>query len=287
MFCPYHPDQPVQFDVPADKVGPEGLTAWLGGCCGLPVWICPEGLLQPIEARYCVTHGEERPHPERQAHELGLMPPPRLVRRSLELPAMSDGLSAPCLAGNVLVYLTEKQRLVALDMGSDATVFLAEDVLQASLRVERGMIRAALRIRSGVRYLAWDVRDVREALADYTEVSGQPTGGAGSNLLGLPFNRTRLHVGAGLVRLVVEHDPVEDALAETYHAVTGSWPGPWLIRRTANPKGPPVHDIDIRPQDLWQVPVPIPGGVLMLGVLRVRGAFVAGALVLPNLGAVA
>ncbi|MEZ4316074.1 MAG: hypothetical protein R3F61_01155 [Myxococcota bacterium] len=248
------------------------------------MWVCPEGDLQPIEARYCVSHGEERPHPERMAHEVGLSAPPRLVRRPLELPAMSDGLSSPCLAGNVLAYLTEKGRLVAVDMASDATVFLADDVLQASLRLERGMIRAALRIESGVRYLAWDVRDIRDALADYAEVSGKPTGGAGSNLLGLPHNRTRLHVGAGLVRLVVEHDPVEGELAEVYHDVTGSWPGPWLIRRTANPQGPPVHDIDLRPQDLWQVPVPIPGGILVLGVARVNGEFLTGALAIPNLG---
>jgi len=285
MFCPYHPGQPVTLALPPDALGAEGINTWLSGCCGLPVWICPEGELQPIEARYCVSHGEERPHPEKMAHEMGLVPAPRMVRRALELPAMSDGLSAPCMVGNVLVYLTEKGRLVAVDMVSDAAVFLAEDVLQASLRLERGMVRAALRIESGVRYLAWDVREVREALAEFTEISGHPTGGAGSNLLGLPHNRTRLHVGAGLVRLVVEHDPVDGALAEVYKEVTGSFPGPWLIRRTVNPQGPPVHDIDLRPTDLWQVPVPIPGGVLILGVVRAFGEVIAGALAIPNLGA--
>lgn len=257
---------------------------WLQGCCGLPAWVCPEGEIHPVEARFCVFHGEERPHPERMAHERkgAAVPRPRLVRRALELAPMADGLSTPCLAGNVLVYLTEKNRLVAVDLASDAHALLAEDILQASLRLERGEVRAALRIASGVRYLAWDVRDLRDAIADYREVSARPTGGAGSNLLGLPHNRTRLHMGAGLVRLVVEHDPVDGALAEIYREVTGSFPGPWLIRRTANPEGIPVHDIDLRPQDLWQVPIPIPGGVLLMGVLRVRGATVSGALAVPN-----
>lgn len=258
---------------------------WLDGCCGLPAWVCPEGQLHPIEANFCTLHGEERPHPERMLHERLGGRPPRVVRRSLELMPASDGLSTPCLAGNVLVYLSDTGRLVAVDMASESTVFLAEDVLQASCRIDRGWVRAALRLQSGVRYRAWDVRDLRDGLADYTEVDSTASGGAGSNLLGLPHNLTRLHMGSGLVRLVVEHDPVEGQLAETYKETTGVWPGPWLIRRTANPRGPAVHDIDLRPQDLWQVPVPIPGGILVIGAVRAGSAVVSGALAIPTLGA--
>ena len=258
---------------------------WLDGCCGLPAWVCPEGRLQPIEAHYCVTHGEERPHPERMVHERLGGDVPRVVRRALELQPASDGLSTPCLAGSVLVYLTETGRLVAVDMASEATVFLAEKVHQASCRIDRGLVRAALRLDVGVRYCAWDVRDLRDGLSDYTEVDASNSGGAGSNLLGLPHNRTRLHIGSGLVRLVVEHDPIEGPLAEMYKETTGVWPGPWLIRRTSNPRGPAVYDIDLRPQDLWQVPVPIPGGILVIGAVRAGGVLVSGALAIPNQGA--
>lgn len=258
---------------------------WLDGCCGLPAWVCPEGRLQPIEAHFCGIDGEERPHPSRMVHERLGGSAPRVVRRALELSPASDGLSTPCLAGNVLVYLTETGRLVAVDMASEATLFLAVDVHQASCRLDRGMVRAALRVDAGVRYCAWDVRDLRDGLAEFTEVDAIQSGGAGSKLLGLPHNRTRLHMGSGLVRLVVEHDPVDGALADLYKETTGVWPGPWLIRRTANPDVAPVNDIDLRPQDLWQVPVPIPGGILVIGAVRAGGVLVSGALVIPNHGA--
>ncbi|MCA9568582.1 MAG: hypothetical protein KC656_12105 [Myxococcales bacterium] len=282
MRCPYHPEKAVSVDIPATAHDGDGWYAWLSDCCGLPAWRCAEGELHPMEARFCRSHGEPRPHPERMVHEVLGHRPPRLVQRTLPLPPMGDGLSTPCLVGDVLVYLTEKRQIVAVDMCSDASVFLATDVLQASLRLDAGYIRAGLRIASGVRYLAWDARDLRDALGDYAEVSAVPSSGAGSSLLGLPHNNTRLHIGAGLVRLVVEHDPVEGELADVYRKATGVWPGPWLIRRTANPSGPEVRDIDVRPADLWQVPIPVPGGVLVLGAMRADGRLATGALLVPT-----
>lgn len=285
MRCPYHPETTVTVEIPASRRDGEGWTTWLTDCCGLPAWMCAEGELHPMEARFCKLHGEPRPHPERMVHEVIGGPRPTLVQRTLQLSPMGDGLSTPCLAGDVLVYLTDKGQLVAVDMCSDASVFLATDVLQASLRLDAGCVRAGLRIASGVRYLAWDVRDLREALYSFAEISALPSSGAGSGLLGLPHDNTRLHVGAGLVRLVVEHDPVDGELASLYRNHTGVWPGPWLIRRTANPLGPDVRDIDIRPADLWQVPVPVPGGVLVLGVVRDGGRQLSGALLLPTVRA--
>lgn len=284
MRCPYHPETAVTLTLPASAHDGEGWYAWLGACCGLPAWVCPEGELHPMEARYCRTHGESRPHPERMVHEVFGGRAPRLVERPLPIPPMADGLSTPCLVGEVLVYLSEKGQLVAVDMVKDAFSFLATDVLQASLRLDAGFVRAGLRIASGVRYLAWDARDLRDAMGDYGRVTPHPTSGAGSSLLGLPHDNRRLHVGAGLVRLVVEHDPVEGALAETYREETGLWPGPWLIRRTANPRGPEVRDIDLRPADLWQVPVPVPGGLLLLGAIRSAERLATGALLLPTVG---
>lgn len=282
MRCPYHPDKTVTFEVPPSAVDGDGWYGWPLGCCGLPVWRCAEGELHPMEARFCRTHGEGRPHPERMAHEVLDAALPKLIQRALPLPPMADGLSTPCLIGDVLVYLTEKRQLVAVDMCSDASLFLATDVLQASLRLDAGFVRAGLRIASGIRYLAWDARDLRDALGEFGEVTAVPSSGAGSSLLGLPHNNTRLHLGAGLVRLVVEHDPVDGPLADVYRKATGVWPGPWLIRRTANPLGPTVRDIDIRPADLWQVPVPLPGGVLVLGAMRFQGRTATGALIVPT-----
>jgi hypothetical protein len=285
MRCPYHPEKTVAAEFPRSAVDGEGWYLWLDDCCGLPVWRCPEGELHPMEARFCRTHGEGRPHPERLAHEVLDVRRPRMLERALSLPPMADGLSTPCLVGDVLVYLTEKGQLVAVDMCSDDSIFLATDVLQASLRLDGGFVRAGLRIASGIRYLAWDARDLRDALGAFGEITAVPSSGAGSSLLGLPHNNTRLHLGAGLVRLVVEHDPVDGPLAELYQKVTGTWPGPWLIRRTANPLGPTVRDIDIRPADLWQVPVPVPGGVLVLGAMRVDGRQATGALLVPTVAA--
>ena len=282
--CPYHTDQPANIHIPESARDGGGWNGWLSGCCGLPAWVCPRGVLQPIEAHFCVLHGEPRPHPERMVHEVLGGERPKIVRRSLELAPASDGLSSPCIAGNILVYLTETGRLVAVDLLAEGTIFLAENVLQASLRLDCGLITGALRIDEGVRYLAWDVRDLREALFEYQKANGTTTSGAGSHLLGLPHNNTRLHVGSGLVRLVVVHDPIEGKLAEIYRQTTGVWPGPWLIQRTLNPHAEPMIDINLRPQDLWQVPSPVPGGVLLLGSIRSGGALVSGALLLPTVG---
>lgn len=283
MRCPYHPEKAVTFAIPTSAHDGEGWYVWLSDCCGLPAWLCGEGELHPMEARFCRSHGEPRPHPQRMAHEVLGTRAPRLLECPLPIPPMADGLSTPALAGDVLVYLTERRQVVAVDLTGDAFVVLATDVLQASLRLDAGLVRAGLRIASGVRYLAWDARDLREALDDFGQVAAVPSGGAGSSMLGLPHDNHRLHVGAGLVRLVVEHDPVEGPLAEVYRSVTGLWPGPWLIRRTANPLGPEVRDIDLRPADLWQVPVPVPGGVLILGAVRTSGERQAtGAILLPT-----
>jgi hypothetical protein len=111
---------------------------------------------------------------------------------------------------------------------------------------------------------------------------GRATNAVAVHLLGLPRDRTRLHQGAGMMRLVVEHDPVPDEQADRYERITGVAPGEWLIRRTPNPEGPLVPQPDLRPQALDQVPVPVPGGVFLLGRLRWYGRTVSGALLVPT-----
>ena len=109
----------------------------------------------------------------------------------------------------------------------------------------------------------------------------------GAHLLGLPKGRTRLHRGHGPLRLVVEHDPIEDdSVLTTYRGVTGTSPGPWVIESTPNPDGPPVFSARLRPQALLQVPAPVPGGVLVLGTMRHRASSVSGALLIPTVGRV-
>lgn len=292
MTCPYHPDEAAEIVVPAAFDDGGGWLGWISGCCGLPAWRCPQGALLPMEARFCTFHGCPRPRMDRMAHEVALaaglgrgvqLPP--LIQRALELPPLADGSSAPCLAGNVLVYLTEGGRLVALDAGGDATLFLAAQVRSAALKVEEGRIVGALRTGSGVRYLAWDVRDLRDALREGgAVVPPVPAPGTQVHLLGLPRDEGVLHQGAGLLRLEVSWDPVSDDAAAVYRKVTGAAPGPWVVQRIANPLGPSVHHATLRPQLLHQVPVPVPGGVLMLGQVHWLGNTAAGALLLPTVG---
>jgi hypothetical protein len=209
-----------------------------------------------------------------------------VVQRTLELaPPQSSGQSAPCLAGNVLVYLTESGRLIAVDVGGENTVFLAAKVQACALRVDAGRVVGALRTAAGVRYLAWDVRDLRDVLREGgAVVPPVPAPGTRVHLLGLPREGGILHQGSGMLRLEVAHDPVPVALEESYRKLVGAAPGAWLIRRTPNPLGPPVHHDQLRPQSLLQVPVPVPGGVLVLGQVRWLGSTAAGALLIPTIG---
>lgn len=292
MNCPYHPQQPAAIEVPAGLEDDGGWIGWLDGCCGLPAWRCPKGSLLPMEAAFCVYHGCPRPRMDRMLHEVGsargLVGPsalPALIQRSLELPPSSDGQSSPCIAGNILVYLTENQRLVAVDIGGDATIFLSSQVRSVALRLELGRVVGALRTDSGVRYLSWDVRDLRDALREGSSVvAPEPAPGTQVHLLGLPRDDGVLHQGSGLLRLEVAFDPPPDQVASTYKKLTGTAPGPWVVRRIPNPLGPVVHHTDLRPQRLHQVPVPVPGGVLVLGQLRWLGNTAAGALLVPTVG---
>ena len=290
MRCPYHPMQPARMLIPEGVSGDTGWLGWLDGCCRLPVWRCPQGEIHPVEAAYCSSHGCRRPPLGRVAHELAHGPTgqrdlalPSILVRHLDVPPSADGLSSPALAGNVLVYATNDGRLVAVDMGGDRTLVLASGVDSAALRVVGGEVVGATRGEGRLRYLSWSVEDLREALAsDSHGLLPTETAATSVHLLGLPRERTRLHQGTGMMRLVVEHDPVGDDEAELYRAVTGSSPGEWLIRRTPNPEGPPVPYSDLRPQELHQVPVPVPGGVFMLGRLRWFGRVVSGALLVPT-----
>lgn len=292
MRCPYHPERSATISLPSAHADDEdGWLGWLEGCCGLPAWRCPQGALLPMEAKYCTYHGCARPNPGRVAHEIAAtgprpdVPRPTLIARALELAPAADGASTPCLAGNVLVYLTDGGRLVAVDAGGEASLFLAAQVQTAALRVDGLQVVGALRTEAGVRYLAWEIRDLREALRTGSgAVRPAPTTGTGANLLGLPRDRSRLHQGSGMLRLVVEHDPVDGEAAGIYRKVAGVEPGSWLIRRLPNPDGPPIHHPDLRPQVLHQVPVPIPGGVLVLGQLRWFGRTATGALLVPTVG---
>ncbi len=292
MNCPYHPKEDAALEVPAGLQDGGGWVGWLDGCCGLPAWRCEQGALLPMEARFCVYHGCSRPRLDRVVHEVaagsGLYRgarQPALIQRALELGPNPDGASSPCLAGNVLVYLTENGRLLAVDVGGDAAIFLAAQVRAASLRVDAGRVVGALRTGAGVRYLAWDVRDLRDALREgETVVPPTPAPGTHVHLLGLPRDEGALHRGSGLLRLEVWWDPVPDEVSTLYQRVTGTAPGPWRIHRVTNPLGPEVHHPDMRPQVLHQVPVPIPGGVLLLGQLRWLGHTAAGALLVPTVG---
>ncbi len=292
MNCPYHSDRRADIPIPVALEEQTGWLGWMEGCCGLVAWRCEMGELLPVEAKFCTFHGCERPRINRVAHEWTpgdgqprKVKPPTVIERALELAPMADGNSTPCLAGNVLVYLTDSGRLVALDVGGEGTIFLAAQVRAASMRLEGGTVIGALQTDAGVRYLSWEVRDLRDGLARNGVVQPTPMKASSAHLLGLPRDHTRLHQGTGLLRLVVEHDPIaSDELIATYKKVTGASPGPWVIRRTPNPDGPPIHHPNLRPQQLLQVPSPIPGGVLVLGTVRYFSKALAGALLIPNVG---
>lgn len=292
MSCPYHPDQAAELSIPAGIDDGGGWIGWLSGCCGLPAWRCPEGALSPMEAQYCVLHGCPRPRMDRMLHEVGAARGvirrselPSLIQRGLDLAPLGDGSSTPCLAGNVLVYVSEGGRLLALDAGGSASLTLAAPVAAAALRVDQGQVVGALRTPAGVRYVAWDVRDLRDALAEGAPaVPPTPATGTHVHLFGLPRDDGVLHQGSGLLRLEVTHDPVGEEHANAYKRVTGAAPGPWVVRRIANPSGPSVAHPDLRPQLLHQVPVPIPGGVLLLGQVRWLGHLATGALLVPTVG---
>jgi hypothetical protein len=133
-----------------------------------------------------------------------------------------------------------------------------------------------------MRYLAWDLRDIRDSLRSGTPVAPREIAPTGVHLLGLPTDRTRLHQGTGALRLVVEHDPVPDDVAEIYQTAHGVPPGEHLVRRTGNPLGPRVPYLELRPQVLRQVPVPVPGGTFLLGQVRWFGKNLDGALIIPT-----
>jgi len=289
--CPYHPHQPARIPAPEAASRPEdGWIGWLDGCCSLPAWRCPYGDLHPADAAYCTFHGCPRPELSRVTHEVALgrnglrdVTPPDLLERTLEVPPHTDGRSTPALAGNVLVYLAGDGRVVAVDMGGEQRVTLAHDVDAAAMRLVGGEVVAALQAAGAVRYLAWAVADLRDALVlGVDDIAARPSTATTVHLLGLPQERTRLHQGAGMLRLVVEHDPVPDEQAELYESVCGARPGPWLVRRTPNPNGPRVAHPDLRPQLLHQVPIPIPGGVFLLGRVRWFGRNLEGALLVPT-----
>ncbi len=290
MRCPYHPHQTARFTVPGGRDDEVGWLGWLEGCCGLPAWRCGLGELHPVDAAWCTYHGCQRPPLSRVAHEVANGPsggrdvaPPSLLVRSLEIPPNADGRSTPALAGNVLAYVSADGRVVAVDMGGERSVVMAERVDAAALKVVGGDIVGALHGPTGLRYPAWSIDDLRIALAtDVPTLWGRATNAVAVHLLGLPRDRTRLHQGAGMMRLVVEHDPVPDEQADRYERITGVAPGEWLIRRTPNPEGPLVPQPDLRPQALDQVPVPVPGGVFLLGRLRWYGRTVSGALLVPT-----
>jgi len=292
MHCPYHPDRHADIPIPVDLEEQSGWIGWMEGCCGLIAWRCEMGELLPIEARFCTFHGCERPRINRIAHEWTpgdgtprRVQSPSVIQRALELAPMADGNSTPCLAGNVLVYLTDSGRLIAVDAGGEATIFLAAQVRAASMRLEGGTVIGALQTDAGVRYLSWEVRDLRDGLVRNGVVQPTPVKATNAHLLGLPMDRSRLHQGTGLVRLVVEHDPIEnEELLATYRKITGVPPGAWVIRRTPNPDGPPVYHPHLRPQQLLQVPTPVPGGVLVLGTVRHLSTSLVGALIIPNVG---
>jgi hypothetical protein len=277
--------------VPEGVADPEaGWIGWLQGCCSLPAWRCHYGDLHPADAAYCTYHGCPRPPLSRVSHEvasgrLGLrdVPPPKLIERALTLAPHPDGRSTPALAGNVLVYLADDGRLVAADMGGDKVISLMHDVEAAALRLVGGAVTGALQAEGSVRYLSWQVTDLRDALTlGADSVPHEPSTATTVHLLGLPRDRTRLHQGAGLLRLVVEHDPVPQEVGDRYEEVTGAPPGEWIVRRTANPSGPKVAHPDLRPMALHQVPIPVPGGIFLLGTVRWFGKVARGALLLPT-----
>lgn len=290
MRCPYHPNEDAELTVPEGASAPGGWIGWLEGCCGLPAWRCDRGALHPVDAMYCTYHGCERPLLDRVTHEVAAgedgcedVAAPGLLQRELAQAPAADGRSTPALAGNILVYLTAGGTLVAVDFGGEGRIALASDLQSATLRLRRGEVIGALSNAGGLRYLAWRVRDLRDAMADTERrVAPRAIEATGVHLLGLPAERTRLHQGTGLLRLVVEHDPVDDALSEVYEAATGAPPGAFLVRRTTNPAGPQVAHPDLRPQLLQQVPVPVPGGTFLLGRLRWFGESYTGALLVPT-----
>jgi hypothetical protein len=287
--CPYHPEGVVSLPIPADARGDAGWIGWLEGCCSLPVWRCARGELHPIDAQFCTYHGCERPPPGRVTHEVASGPggrgdvaAPGIVQRVLEHPPHAKGTSTPALAGNVLCYLAEGGRLLALDLGSTGRLLLTAGVQACTLKVRGGDVIGALAIDGGMRYLAWDLRDIRDSLRSGTPVAPREIAPTGVHLLGLPTDRTRLHQGTGALRLVVEHDPVPDDVAEIYQTAHGVPPGEHLVRRTGNPLGPRVPYLELRPQVLRQVPVPVPGGTFLLGQVRWFGKNLDGALIIPT-----
>ncbi len=289
MRCPYHPEGVVRLPVPVDARGDAGWIGWMEGCCSLPAWRCPHGDLHPIDAQYCTYHGCERPPPGRVTHEVAAGPggrgdvaAPGIVQRALDQLPAADGKSTPALGGNVLCYLAEGGRLLAIDLGSSGRLLLTSGVQACTLKVRGGDVIGALAIEGGIRYLAWDLRDLRDGLRTGTPLAPREIAPTGVHLLGLPSDRTRLHQGTGALRLVVEHDPLPEELVELYQAVNGTPPGEHLVRRTGNPLGPKVPHLELRPQVLRQVPVPVPGGTFVLGQVRWFGRNLDGALLVPT-----
>ena len=209
----------------------------------------------------------------------------RLLHRDLAQVPARDGRSTPVLAGNVLVYLADTATLVATDFRPEPgpALPLLEGVEEATMTLHRGSVVAAVRTEHGLSYLGWSVLGLRRALAADRPVEAPHSI---DPLLvhprRLPSGRGRVHHGMGTLRLVVEHDPVTGPLAALYERSVHAPPGPYLLRRAANPKQGSALRTHLRPQLLHQVPVPVPGGTLVLGRLRWFGESMEGAMLVPT-----
>ncbi|MBX2797398.1 MAG: hypothetical protein KTR31_07020 [Myxococcales bacterium] len=288
MFCPYHPEVSAELEVPGDRRDVAWI-GWLHACCHLPVWRCGQGVLHPIEARFCTAHGCRRPARDQVVHEaLPSQGAPAAVAQALAHPPSSDGRSTPAVAGNVLAYLTDAGAVVAVDFGrrSDAQepLVLMSGVRAASLQVRRGLVVGAILTHTGFRYVGYDIRQLRDTLRrGLSAPEPLAVDERWVHLRTLPEGRARVSHGRGALRLVVEHDPVQGKAARIYRGLVGEDPGPFLVRRSAGTRDA-QRFVAHRPLRLLQVPVPVPGGTFLLGRVRWCGAVSRGAVLLPTLG---
>lgn len=276
MKCCNH-GQPVVASIPRSGLLGAGWHVWQKGCCDLPVWVCREGELNPADVPYCSLHGCERPSWGRVAHEADReLDRPTRRYYALPRPAMADPSSRPLLAGDVLVYLSVDDELIAWSVGTDfgTAAILSSEPCGGQAWVEAVDGDLVASFRAG-RALSWDLDRLGRALRR----SRPPVAGVDARsgvAEPLPTSPGEVVYGEGPLAVEVHWEVFSNAFALSSYATDrgGRVPCSLLLNR--------ARGSWLRPLALHQAPFGVAGGLGFIGELEHDGRPQVGLFLVPD-----